>query len=212
MANYNSKPKYDLLGKTFGRLKVISYKSGYWKCSCSCGNITHVKTSSLVSGRTQSCGCLQKERAIAACTKHGGTNTRLYSIWRNMKCRCSCPTASKYEIYGGKGISVCPDWKRFEGFRDWALLHGYSDDLSIDRINSNGNYCPENCRWVSYKVQANNTSQNHIISFCGKSMDISEWAEYLGFSYKVLSERIRRGWSIKRAFTTSTQYKEAHIE
>ena len=126
-------PKYKLSGKVFGRLTVISYNLGLWECICSCGKTTHVKTSSLISGRTQSCGCLQKEKTIQACTKHGGSKTRLYSIWRNMKSRCNCPTASKYNIYGGKGIQVCSDWESFEGFRDWALSYGYSDDLSIDR-------------------------------------------------------------------------------
>lgn len=207
LANYNSKPKYDLSGQTFGRLKVISYHSGYWKCLCSCKNITFVKTNSLISGRTTSCGCLGKERRIQAITKHGESKTRLYSIWRNMKCRCSCPTASKYEIYGGKGISVCAEWQNFEGFRNWAMSHGYSDNLSIDRINGKQGYCPENCRWVTYKVQANNTSQNHVISYNGEFHTLSEWAGILGFNYKVLSERIRRNWTIKRAFTMPTQYK-----
>lgn len=202
-----SKPKNNLTGKKFGRIIVGKYDKGKWECFCSCGNITYVRTNSLTSGRTQSCGCLGKERSSKSSTKHGGTNTRLYSIWRNMKCRCSCPTASKYEIYGGKGIRVCDEWLPFTGFRDWALTHGYSNNLSIDRINSDGNYEPKNCRWVTYKVQGNNTKQNHIITYNNKTQTLAEWADELGFSYKVLSERIRRKWSIERAFNTPTQTK-----
>lgn len=200
----------DLSGQQFGRLTVIERIENkgacvQWLCRCDCGNLHKTISASLRAGTCQSCGCLGEEHRLKSITKHGATNTRLYSIWRNMKCRCSCPTASKYELYGGKGITVCNEWLTFGGFRSWALENGYAANLSIDRINGNKSYYPSNCQWVSYKKQANNTTQNHYLIFGGERKTIAEWADKLGFNYKVLSERIRRGWSTERALTTPTQ-------
>lgn len=206
----SGKIKYDLTGLRFGRWAVIQYLgTEKWLCKCDCGTVREVKGRSLREGKSQSCGCLHGEIISAQSTKHGKSKTRLYSIYRNMKCRCYTPSASKYEIYGGRGIKVCDEWLGdFMRFYQWAIAHGYSDDLSIDRINSDGNYEPDNCRWATYKVQGNNTNQNHVITYNGKSQTLAEWADELGFSYKVLSERIRRNWGVKRAFETPTQHKE----
>lgn len=152
----------DLTGQRFGRLTVIERagtKKGHatWLCICDCGKESTVKGSSLTSGMTRSCGCLYKAvNQTGAHTTHNGSKDRLYNIWRTMRQRCQNPNSTKFADYGGRGIKVCEEWQSYPVFRDWALSHGYSDDLSIDRINVNGNYEPSNCRWATAKVQANN--------------------------------------------------------
>lgn len=145
-------------------------------------------------------------------TTHGKTHSRLYKIWKTMKQRVSNPNTINYSLYGGKGVSVCDEWSRsFEAFFTWAILNGYEADLSIDRVDSNGNYCPENCRWVNMKIQQNNRSNNHIITFNGESLTLSMWAERIGLNPKTLSRRIvDKGWSIERALTTPLQTNKSH--
>lgn len=127
-------------------------------------------------------------------------NNRLYSIWHNMKSRCYYKNAEKYKYYGGKGISVCDEWKNsFEAFYNWALQNGYSEKLTLDRINVNGNYEPNNCRWVDAKTQNNNTSKNHYIEYNGMIKTASEWADIYGVYRQLFNQRIRRGWSFERA-------------
>ena len=137
--------------------------------------------------------------------KHGMSGTKIYKTWHNMRSRCNNPKASKYYLYGGKGIQVCKEWEEnFGSFYEWSLENGYEEGLTIDRIDGNKDYCPENCRWVTYKVQANNTTQNHYLEFNGEKHNLAEWAEIVGLSKKCLSERIRRGWTVERALTTKT--------
>lgn len=137
---------------------------------------------------------------------HGGTGTRLYAIWSTMKQRTTNPNTVNYELYGGKGISVCSDWEDFQVFRNWAMANGYADGLTIDRIDGAGNYCPDNCRWVSMMVQQNNRCNNHSITYKGQTKTLSMWAREIGINPKTLSRRIvDKGWPIDMALTIPLQ-------
>lgn len=199
----------DLTGQRFGRLVVTGQgertPTGIirWKCVCDCGNTTLVCSGHLKAGAIKSCGCFRSETTTRRATKHNECRSRLYNIWMKMRCRCKNPNDIDWHLYGGKGIRVCREWdESFESFRDWALNNGYSKELSIDRINGNKNYCPENCRWATAKEQANNISRNHIINYQGKEMTLSEAADIAAVSYGTLKRRILCGWPAEPAIET----------
>lgn len=134
---------------------------------------------------------------------HGDSGTRLYNIWSTMWQRVSNPNTINYQLYGGKGVKVCVQWKDYVNFKEWAINNGYCDELTLDRIDSNGNYEPKNCRWVSWYVQGNNRSNNHIITYKGRTQTLSQWAREIGMSPKTLSRRIvDKKWGIERALST----------
>lgn len=190
----------DLTGKKYGKLTVIEpinekLLSGQHKrliCQCECGNTTIVSSVHLKNGDTQTCGCYF----------HGLSNTRLYTIWNKMKSRCNNKKEKAYKYYGERGISICKEWKNdFKTFYNWAINNGYADNLTIDRINNEEGYSPNNCRWVTQKVQANNTRWNHRVSYNGEVHNISEWSEITGIKANTIIYRLRRGWNIERALT-----------
>jgi len=156
-------PAEDKVGKRYGRLVVVKYAgNSKWLCQCDCGNTKIANTSSLNGGRTQSCGCLHKERASKANMTHGRGGTRLYHVWAGMKERCLNPNATNFKNYGGRGISVCREWADdFATFEAWAIANGYDEGASfgqctINRIDNDGDYCPENCEWQTISQQARN--------------------------------------------------------
>lgn len=207
-----SAPK-NLIGQKFGRLLVLKRADNfkgrtYWLCQCECGNQKVIMGKLLLNGSTQSCGCLCRERAAESAhnrAKHGDYKTRLYSIWTGMKDRCYFPATNGYKNYGAKGIKVCDEWHQYIPFRDWALSHGYAEELTIDRIDNNKDYCPENCRWAAIKEQRHNSSQNHFLEYNNERHTIDEWAKIIGINYFTLWNRIRRGWSVKEALTKPVQ-------
>jgi len=151
----------DLAGQTFGRLAVVARAERkpdgaiWWRCSCQCGREKDARGSDLKRGFVTSCGCWRREMPKTRQT-HGGSATRVYRIWQAMRDRTANPSASRYAYYGGRGISVCEEWQDFTAFQDWALLNGYAPNLSIDRIDNDGNYEPANCRWATQQMQVRN--------------------------------------------------------
>ena len=142
-------------------------------------------------------------------TVHGMSRSRLYHIWNSMKMRCINPKAISYKYYGEKGVKVCEEWQTFTPFMKWAMKNGYEEHLTIDRIDANGNYCPENCRWATPKEQQNNTSYNHVLEYCGEKHSVMEWSVILGIPHTTLYNRLQRGWDINRALTTKRRkYRE----
>lgn len=192
----------NLIGKRYGRLTVVSLAEplitpkGYvirrWNCICDCGGSSVTATHNLNAGIAKSCGCLCKEKISEKLTKHGKSETRIYSIWKGMRSRCKNEKAIGFKRYGGRGITICDEWDGADGvnnFYKWALENGYNDSLTIDRINNDGNYCPENCRWVSMTTQLNNKSDNAIIVINDKAHTIAEWARIAGVSWKTIKRR-----------------------
>lgn len=199
--------RYNLTGQRFGRLLVLKEagrnkdKSVLWLCRCDCGNEYSATTYLLRSGKSESCGCLNRERIVESCRTHGLSNTPLWNSWRNMVKRTTDPKDTNYSYYGGRGISVCSEWRQsFEAFvRDMGPTHG--DGLTLDRIDVNGNYEPTNCRWATPLEQGRNKRNNRLLTFRGETMPLSAWAERVGVHHTVIRARLRNGWSVERALT-----------
>lgn len=200
----------DLTGQRFGRLTVLNrapdFGSGrkrvtMWRCQCDCGKTIDVRAHALRNGHTRSCGCLVPESHVRT---HGDSSSRLHRIWSAMKQRCKNPKSSAFDCYGGRGIRVCPEWdESYESFQVWAIANGYRDDLTIDRIDVNGNYCPENCRWVDMPTQSNNRRSSARLEYNGESHTIREWAEITGISDGTIRTRIyTRKWPVEKALST----------
>lgn len=197
----------DLTGQRFGRLVVIhreeNYKDGNvrWLCKCDCGKYKTVFRSSLCSGLTKSCGCLLDERRRKSHLKHNLINHKLYKRYSCIKGRCYNTKNHKYKNYGGRGITMCAEWKNdFMNFYNWAMANGYREDLTIDRIDVNGNYEPSNCRWITILEQENNRTDNVFIEYNNKKHTIAEWGRILGIKYGTLEDRIRRGLPLQKCF------------
>ena len=210
----------DLSGSRFFRLTVIRpdgrlHNRPAFLCRCDCGNYVRTIAGELRSGRVQSCGCLHRERARACLSKmkttHGESNTRLYAVWCAMRRRCTDRNCKEYRLYGGRGIAVCAEWaESFEPFRDWALANGYDKaaprgECTIDRIDVNGNYCPENCRIATQTEQCNNRQRNHILEIHGESKTIAEWSRISGISARTIYDRLYSGWTPERAVFAPTK-------
>ena len=191
-------------GDRFTRLTVIGKSDKkdksrvtIYECKCDCGKTVYARRTFLLNGRVKSCGCWTKDRM----TKHNMSNTRLYRIRNGMLFRCYNKNSSDYANYGGRGISVCNEWKdSFENFYNWAMSNGYAEGLTIDRINNNGNYDSSNCRWVSMKLQSRNTRTNHLYTYKGETKTIAEWAEITGIGHDTLTYRIKHNYPEDKIF------------
>lgn len=193
----------DLTGKRYGRLQVIGVddtrntRKTFWYCQCDCGNIKSIRSDILQSGNTRSCGCLKKEQDKINLVKNHyeikAAGTRLYDTWQGMKARCYNKNDARYGKYGGRGITICDEWlNSFPTFRDWALNNGYADTLTIDRIDNDGCYCPENCRWATNKEQANNRRSNVTIQIGNSKRSLKEWCGIFQLDYGTVSARYHR--------------------
>lgn len=203
----------DLTGQRFGRLTVIrrcgTSKDGQkvYECRCDCGNIRQIRSGNLRNAHTISCGCLAREKTVQRnrdAAKHGGCGTRLYGIWLDMRQRCSWEDSINWHLYGGRGIKVCDEWQdSFESFRDWSLENGYNEERTIDRIDVNGNYCPENCRWATLDEQNNNKRNCVYVTINGITKTVTEWCRETGVSRTAAYSRIRSGWNPADAVTVT---------
>lgn len=203
----------DLTGCRFGRLVVqcrtpkSECKSNeiWFTCRCDCGSVINVRGRHLRYGKVKSCGCLEKENRERLCQDritHGESKTRLYRTWNGMNERCNNPNNSRYASYGGRGITVCDEWKKYESFRDWSVNNGYEDGLSIDRIDNDKGYCPENCRWITLTQQANNKRTNTVFNDDGVNKTIAELSKEYHIPYDTLFARLKYyHWSFEKAIT-----------
>lgn len=206
----------DLTGQTFGRWEVLgrgedrispNAKRVYrmWTCRCSCKKHTvkDVYEFNLLNGKSNSCGCLNSEKTVERNKTHMLSNTRLYSIWSNIKKRCNNKNDPRYSSYGGRGINVCAEWSNnFLSFYTWAISNGYKDNLSIDRIDNNKGYSPNNCKWSTNQEQSNNRRSNHNININGTTKTLTEWSKQFGIDNDLVSYRIKHGWSPEKALFT----------
>ena len=207
--------RIDLTGQTINGIHVDSFayvgagkaKKAFWNCTCYCGNKFVVESLKLRSGHTKSCGCYKRKVTGDTHRRHGATSggkkLRLYTIWRDMRKRCRNPKTCFHKNYVDRGIRVCDEWQTYEVFRDWALKNGYNDSLSIERIDVNGNYTPDNCKWIPIKEQALNKTTTHYLTYNGETKPMCVWSRELGISYGMLEGRINRSkWDTKKALET----------
>lgn len=200
----NKEKDEDIIGKQFGYwevLKRVSPKSRKrrYLCLCKCGNMKEVNYDSLKLGKSISCGCYHKEEMIKRQTTHGQSGNRIMTIYYDIKSRCYDLKNKRFSDYGGRGIKMCDDWyNSTEKFVEWAFENGYSEELSIDRIDVNGNYEPSNCRWIPISEQANNKRNSIMFTFFGVTKNLKEWCKVINENYQKMYGRYSRGYETFR--------------
>ena len=196
----------DLVGQKFGKLtvikkdeiKTIKGKYTYWVCECECGSVKSIYQGSLRNGKTTSCGCYGKEQRLKAKTKHGLSHTRIKRIYDNMLSRCYNPKTPKFKNHGGRGIKVCDEWlgeNGFINFVNWAMSNGYDEELTLDRIDNDGDYSPDNCRWADEETQHKNRRITLYIEYNGEKKTVQEWSKELGISENTIYYRYYHGYT-----------------
>lgn len=202
----------DLTGKKFGRLTAlcvdhIKYKEPrrlgsvvYWKCKCDCGKYSVVTTGALRGGKIKSCGCLQREMASTSNKTHGKSKSDIFKVWVKIKERCINKNCKDFKYYGGRGITICDEWKNdFMSFYNWAMNNGYKKGLSFERIDNNNGYSPSNCKMATKKEQANNTRRNVFIDYDGEKKTIPLWCDEFGCNQHLIRDRIFYNYNIQEA-------------
>lgn len=190
----------NIIGKKFNKLTVLEETDKYNKsghklflCRCDCGGKILTSKSALQRGDNKSCGCLRGNM-------HGMSNTRIYKLWQDIKKRCYNENNRAYKYYGGRGIKMCEEWKNdFLSFYNWAINNEYSDELTIDRINVDGDYEPNNCRWVTNEIQANNKTSNRYFTIDNETKSLADWCNIYNKRYLTVHHRLSRGSSIEEA-------------
>lgn len=204
-----------IIGDKFARLTILSFEDrnrqydSLWKVRCDCGNEFIVRGGVLKNGHTQSCGCLQREQTSKSRTTHGlsrnpltGKRDKLYRVFAGMKERCYNPHHDMFRYYGGSGVSICEAWLNdYSAFHQWAITNGYKEGLTIERVNTFGNYEPSNCKWIPMSEQSKNRRNNRILTFNGQTKKVIEWAEITSLPGTLIIQRIKRGWSIEKSLT-----------
>lgn len=197
--------KIDLTGQKYGKLTVLEIavdevgKKKKWLCKCDCGNKIIVYGSNLRSGHTKSCIQCGYDLMKALNTKHGHSNTPIYYVWNTMLSRCYRQSSNSFQNYGGRGIKVCAEWHDAKTFISWAIQNKYAPGMEIDRIDVDGDYCPENCRFIPRLENANNKTNNKLIEYNGEKRTIAEWSRYFEVNYKNLSRNLKKGYSLEEA-------------
>lgn len=185
----------DYIGKKYNLLKLIrfSHKNNgkkYFECKCDCGNVAVKRLDHLIRNESKSCGCIVGKQG-----KHLKTNTRLYETYCGMKKRCYNKNNKSYKHYGARGIKVCDEWlENFPNFYDWAYQNGYNDTLTIDRIDVNKDYKPNNCKWSTRQEQSYNKTTTHYFEYKNEKKSVAEWSEITGIKYTTLLYRIKHNW------------------
>lgn len=190
----------DITGDKYGRLTPLKYLGNrMWECKCDCGEIKVVSSNHMRRGLVKSCGCLNRDQPHK--TIHGDRQTRLYKIWIDMRQRCSNPNNSAYKNYGGRGVRVCSEWNDYQVFKAWAMGNGYDENLTIERVDVDGGYNPDNCEWITRKDQGFNRRNNHVLTYNGETKTLTEWCNELNLSYDMVRGRLKRGWTVEAALT-----------
>lgn len=197
-----------LLGQRFENLTVVqklkmnNHREMKWLCICDCGNMYKATSHGLTHGETVCCKECAKRKIAVSNTKHGCEPIELWHAYTNMKTRCHNPKYTLYHRYGGRGITVCNQWSNsFVAFRDWALNNGWEKGLTLDRINNDGNYCPENCKWSTVQEQSNNRRTNRMLTKGGATDTMANWSRKLNIPYYVIQRRLYRGWNDEKALS-----------
>lgn len=189
----------DMSGQKYGYLTALSISHRnereeiFWNCQCQCGSLVVIKGSLMRQGQTKSCGCYRKEVTSMNKKTHGMRSTRLYNVWNHMKRRCTEKNTKEYKNYGGRGITVCDEWENPQNFFEWAIANGYKDNLTIERINVNGNYRPDNCEFIPKSLQSKNRRYNLMIDTGGAEVCAAEAARMAGVSRKTVANWYHAG-------------------
>jgi len=183
---------FKLINQKFGRLRAVkkAERKYYWICECSCGTRKEIRGYDLLNGQTKSCGCLNKEKLLRKVTTHGMTNTATYKSWCGMKGRCNNPRDAAYGRYGGRGIKVCPRWLQFENF--FEDMGEKPEKLTLERLDNNKGYSPDNCTWATRWTQNRNKKNNRMYSYQGEAKCLADWAIEMGMNYQTLCSRLNK--------------------